>query len=267
MSVYDKMSFGTLFTHQVREKGRRVLFTNDLTYVIQTSPRHFAILAVAKAQGLDLDIIYAEKDNKENYEKLLAINPLGQVPVLVGKDGHVLTECIPIALYRTYHNHCFPIVCAVPWLSTKAVTSQSDTTTLLGTNRRDYYNILKWMSLANSDLLPAVGGVIVPLFGKHLAVRKNTDDCLKAFYADCKVLDDHLKEREYLVGGGLTLADLFTAGTLVFPFAVFHKVLLRQYPQLADWFHKVYGTPMFKEVSGNLQLLDIPFPSLPGESD
>lgn len=34
------------------------------------------------------------------------------------------------------------------------VTSQSDTTTLLGSNRREYYQILQWMSIANSELLP-----------------------------------------------------------------------------------------------------------------
>lgn len=66
------------------------------------NPRSTAIIAIAKAQGLELDIVYADKDSKDNYEKLLAINPLGQVPVFVDVDGYVLTECIPIALYSTY---------------------------------------------------------------------------------------------------------------------------------------------------------------------
>ncbi|KFY28348.1 hypothetical protein V491_00517 [Pseudogymnoascus sp. VKM F-3775] len=74
------MSFGTLYTHK-------------------PNPRSTAILAVAKAHGLALDVVYADKDDKENHEKLLQINPLGQVPVFVGADGYVLTECIPIALY------------------------------------------------------------------------------------------------------------------------------------------------------------------------
>ena len=69
----------------------------------QPNPRSFAILAIAKGQGLKLDIIYADKlDNAKNYAKLLAVNPLGQVPVFVGADGYVLTECIPIALYRSF---------------------------------------------------------------------------------------------------------------------------------------------------------------------
>lgn len=68
--------------------------------LIQPNPRSTATLAIAKAQGLQLDIVYADKDNPENHAKLLQLNPLGQVPVFVGADGHVLTECIPIALYR-----------------------------------------------------------------------------------------------------------------------------------------------------------------------
>jgi elongation factor 1-gamma len=153
-------------------------------------------------------------------------------------------------------------VCSAPTDAQK-VTSQSDTTTLLGSSRRDYYNILKWMSLANSDLLPAIGGVILPLIGRHLAVRKNSEDCLRAFYMDCKLLENHLQKNKYLIGDQLTLADFFTVGMLVFAFMVFHKVLHAEYPRLTEWFNEIYETPMFKDVTGDLHLLDVPFPTLP----
>lgn len=142
------------------------------------------------------------------------------------------------------------------------VTSQSDTTTLLGSNRRDYYSILKWMSLANSDLLPAVGGVILPLIGRHLDVRKNSEDCLRAFHADCKLLENHLQKNKYLIGDMVTLADFFTVGMLVFPFMIFHKVLHAEYPRLTEWFNRVYEMPLFKDIAGDLNLLDVPFPTL-----
>lgn len=56
--------------------------------------------AVAKAQGLDLDFEQVDHVG-ESRQKLLALNPLGQVPVFVRHDGWKLTECIPITLYRT----------------------------------------------------------------------------------------------------------------------------------------------------------------------
>ena len=143
------------------------------------------------------------------------------------------------------------------------VTSQSDTTTLLGANRRDYFNIQRWMSIANSDLLPAIGGVILPLLGKPQIVRKNSEDCLRAFYTDCRLLETHLQKHQYLVGDQVTLADYFVVGVLVFAVMVFHKVLYKEYPRLMEWFEEVYEVPMFKEVAGELHLLDLPYPTLP----
>lgn len=56
-------------------------------------------MAIAKAQGLKLDLVQVDHIG-ESRKKLLEINPLGQIPVFVGPDGFVLTECIPITLYR-----------------------------------------------------------------------------------------------------------------------------------------------------------------------
>ncbi|KAI1410239.1 glutathione S-transferase [Hypoxylon sp. FL1857] len=217
------MSFGTIYTHEL-------------------NPRTVAILAVANEQGLKLDLIYADKEkNRENYEQLLQINPLGQVPTFVGADGYVLTECMAIALY---------------------ITSKSDTTTLLGSTRRDYFNIIKWMSLANSDLLPAAGGIVLPLIGRQVDGHKDLQSCLRSFHKDCRLLEDHLTKNKYLVGGQMTLADLFTVGMLKFPFMLGHKVLFIKYPRLGEWFSRVYETPMVKEVAGNLHFVDAPFPTL-----
>lgn len=65
----------------------------------QASPRVFTIMAIAKAHGLELDHVQVDHIG-ESRQKLLEINSLGQIPVFVGRDGFVLTECIPITLYR-----------------------------------------------------------------------------------------------------------------------------------------------------------------------
>ena len=56
-------------------------------------------MALAKLNGLDLDIVYAEPKNKEAYEALCKHNSLGQVPTFVSADGGVFSECIPLTLY------------------------------------------------------------------------------------------------------------------------------------------------------------------------
>ena len=119
------------------------------------------------------------------------------------------------------------------------------------------------MSLVNSDLLPAQGGVILPLIGRHETVRKNREDSLRALHKDFQVLENRLQKTRYLVGEQLTLADYFAVGMLVFSFMIFHKTLAADYPRLTEWFHEVHEVPMFKEVAGDLRLLDMPFPTLP----
>ena len=151
--------------------------------------------------------------------------------------------------------------------SSPKVTSQSDTTTLLGSSRRDYLNILRWMSFANSEFIPSIGGCILPLIGRRQQIRSNGEDCLRALHLNSKITDNHLKTRRYLVGEQLTLADFFTVGLITGAFVIFHKVLNSEYPSMARWFHEVYNEPMYKEVAGDLPLYDLPYPTLPAEED
>ena len=64
----------------------------------QGNPRTTALLAVAKANKLDLDIVHTEpsKGVSDDYRKL---NKLGKVPTFEGADGYVLSECMAIAIY------------------------------------------------------------------------------------------------------------------------------------------------------------------------
>ncbi|KAI1318234.1 glutathione S-transferase [Xylariaceae sp. FL0255] len=216
------MAFGTIYTHN-------------------PNPRTTAILVLAKAQGLDLNVVYADRADGEGYDELLKINPLGQVPIFVAPDGWVLSECIPITLY---------------------VASQSDTTTLLGSTRRDYYDIVRWMSFVNCDFMPAIGGCILPLIGRRVKIHKDTNDCLRAMYEHCDLTNDHLTTNRYLVGDKLTVADVFMTSLLFGLFKVFHPVVHEKYPSLTRWFYEVYDMPMFKGVVGEFEHVNLDYPKL-----
>lgn len=173
----------------------------------------------------------------------------------------MLTECIPIALYSIY-------VCTVPASvfilcsadsGSQKVTSQSDTTTLLGSSRRDYFDILKWMSFANSDVLPSIGGCMLPLIGRRQVVRTNGDDCLGAVHQNCKLMDNHLKANRYLIGERLTIVDFFMVSMLAMSFSVFHKVFHADYTSMTKWFYDVYNMTMYKEGAGDFSFQICPF--------
>ena len=84
-------------------------------------------------------------------------------------------------------------------------------------------------------------------------------------HLNCKLTDNHLKTSRYLVGDRLTIADFFMVGMLYGGFMVFHKVLHTEYPSLTRWYYEVYNEPMYKEVAGDIHLLDVPYPTLPAE--
>ncbi|KAL5002079.1 glutathione S-transferase [Aspergillus recurvatus] len=207
------MSFGTLYTHN-------------------PTPRSTTLLALAKLNNLDLKIVYAEKKNKEAFEELCKYNPLGQVPTFVGADGFVLSECIPLTLYFASQRQD-PI-----------------TKSLLGTNERSSLRILQWMSFANSDLFPAIGGVFLPRIGQRQIIQQDDGDSLRVMLQRCKYLDEYLKSSRYLVGEGITIADFFTASLLMGAFAAFRKTMQERFGSLCSWYKAVCEVGWFKEVAG-----------------
>ncbi|KAL4872634.1 hypothetical protein BDV12DRAFT_210529 [Aspergillus spectabilis] len=217
------MSFGTLYTHN-------------------PTPRSTTILALAKFNNLDLKIIYADKKHKEAFAKLCEYNPVGQVPTFVGADGYVLTECIPLTLYFASQNN--------------------SPTTLLGNSNSDTLSILKWMSFANSDLFPAIGGVFLPLIGQRQVIRQDSEDSLRAMLQRCKHLDDHLKKRKCLVGESLTVADFFVVSMLTGAYAGFRKSMVEMFPELSRWYNEVTEVEWHSEVAGGIPDLGLPLPSL-----
>lgn len=94
---------------------------------LQNNPRTTAILAVAKANGLDIESVNADT-SAPSIEHLKA-SPLGKVPAFLGEDGFPLSECIAIAIY---------------------VTSQNEKTSLLGKTKQEYVQTQLAISHDNS---------------------------------------------------------------------------------------------------------------------
>ncbi|KAL4817021.1 glutathione S-transferase [Aspergillus spinulosporus] len=217
------MSFGTLYTRPF-------------------NPRSLAILAVAKANKLPLEIktITSSQDASEEY---LQINPLGKIPTLVGADGYILTESIAIALY---------------------VTSQDAKTTLLGTTGQEYASIVRWMAFGITEILPALGGWFNPLIGRTAFnadnIRQSKDDTLSRL----RILDDHLRGRTYLVGETLSLADLFMLGIVQGAFRFFlDKSWRSQHRGISTWFEYVHALPIVLDVAGPPVLAESEMPIQP----
>lgn len=118
------------------------------------------------------------------------------------------------------------------------------------------------MSFANGDLLPAIGGIILPVIRQPIEVHMDGQDCLRVLHRDCRLMEEQLQKTRYLVGEQLTLADLFTVAMLQGAYMLLHRVLKPTYPWLAEWVNEIFALPMFQSIAGPLHELNLPVPAL-----
>lgn len=205
-------------------------------YTYEANPRSTAILAVAKANGLEVEVV--ETNTEKPTEEYVKYNPLSKVPTFVGADGYVLSECIAIAVY---------------------ITSQNEKTTLLGKTKQDYASILKWMSFFNSEVLPKLGAWYRPLLGKEPYNKKTVEENQKAALKAVSVVESHLLNNTFLVGERITLADLFAVGIIARGFEFFFDKQWRsENPNVTRWYETVYNQPIYSAVAPKYTLLDTP---------
>ncbi|KAK3681876.1 elongation factor EF-1 gamma subunit [Vermiconidia calcicola] len=215
-------------------------------YSYPGNPRTTVLLAVAKANNLDVEVVHTEpaKGVSDDYRKL---NKLGKVPTFEGKDGYILMECIAIAVY---------------------FTSQNEKTTLLGKTKQDYASILRWMSFANSELLTSLGGWFRPLIGRDPYNKKNVEDSQKATEAKLRVMEDHLRVNTYLVGERLTLADLFATSIISRGFQFFFdKEWRSNNPSITRWYETVYNQGIYSSVADKLNFIEKAIPNTPPKKE
>ncbi|KAF7591285.1 hypothetical protein BBP40_001794 [Aspergillus hancockii] len=208
-------------------------------YGLPDNPRTIAILVAAKANDVEVELVKTAADSTAEFNKsaeYTKLSPLGKVPAFEGANGYALSEAIAIAVY---------------------VTSQNEKTTLLGKTKQDYASILRWLSYANSELLPRFGAWYRPLLGKDPYNKKNVDDAAKAALKTTAVLEKHLTANTYLVGERVTLADIYAAALLTRAFAtVLDKKFRSESPAVTRWYQTIVNQPAFKAVVESPVLVD-----------
>ncbi|KAB8237784.1 putative translation elongation factor eEF-1 subunit gamma [Aspergillus alliaceus] len=201
--------------------------------------RTIAILVAAKANDVELELVQTKPDSTAEFNQsaeYTKLSPLGKVPAFEGANGYALSEAIAIAVY---------------------VTSQNEKTTLLGKTKQDYASILRWLSFANSEVLPRFGAWYRPLLGIDAYNKKNVEDASKAALKNIAVLEKHLTANTFLVGERITLADIFAAGLLTRAFAtVLDKKFRSENPAVTRWYQTIINQPYFKAIVENPVLVD-----------
>jgi len=193
------------------------------------SPNTWKVRAVAAHLGIPLELGFVDLTKGQSHTPdYLALNPTGRAPVLIDGD-FTLWESTAIMQY----------------LASRKRNS------LWPDDARARADIMRWQSwqLAHWGKEACEPALIERIVKQILNLGPPDDTvCTKAlacFERDAKILDAHLAAHAYLVGDGVTLADLSVAVLL------FHAdraaLPLAAYPRVKDWFARVATLPCWQE--------------------
>lgn len=151
------------------------------------------------------------------------------------------------------------------------MASKDEQLGLLGDSKEQFASILRWMSFANSEILPTLGAWFNPLIGRSPFNKQALDNAMAGTLQRMQILEKHLSDRSnevgqpvYLVGESLSLADLFVAGVVAGGFRFFFDNTWRkEHANVTRWFEHVSRQPILASVAGEPVMAEKAIPNTP----
>jgi glutathione S-transferase len=177
---------------------------------------------VLREAGLPFELEHVDLKTKKTKAggDFLAVNPKGQVPVLVLDGGETLTEGPAIVQYLADHK---PGAGLAP-----------------GAGTMPRYQLMEWLNYITSELHKSLGALFAPTTpdGWKKLVKDGLD-------AKLKHVEKQLGDKPYLLGTNFSVADayLFT----ILNWTNFLKIDLAPYPKLVAYQQRVAARPKVQE--------------------
>lgn len=189
--------------------------------------------AVARHLGSPVEYVYLDFARGDQVTPAYrALNPNARAPTLVDGD-RVLWESNAI-------------MCALAWKAGSELWPRDER----------QIDVLRWLSWDAEHFTRHAGVLYFEYVIKsrfHLGPPDLAaiEAALGGFRTSARVLDDHLKDRTYLLGDALTIADFAVAVTL--PYAEQSHLPIAEFPQIERWHDRLLELPAWRE----------PFPERP----
>ena len=202
------------------------LYHNPLSPNVRRVRLTAAVLGITLEEKL-LDFSKGEHKNPE----YLALNPNGAVPTLVDGD-FVLTESRSIMQY---------------------LASKKPDSGLLPQDEAARADVTRWQFWDAAHFSPQLGTLafekmIKPMMGLGEPDSAKLNDALNNFRRFAAVLNERLEGKQYVVGNGLTLADLTLASSLMY--AKQTEVPLAEFPNVQAWLGRITALDGWKKSGG-----------------
>lgn len=186
-------------------------------HVAVPSPNSKKVMMANQMTGMDLPLVPVDlRSGVQRSADYLALNPNGKMPVLENADGSTLWESNAI-------------------INRMASEAESD----LWPKSMDRYEIMRWQFWEACHWTPACGQFIA----HHLFGREGIDleAATEEFRHFAGVLDGHLDGRNWLVGDGMTTADISVCCILAYKDLC--HMPLAGFANIARWFAAIEATP------------------------
>jgi glutathione S-transferase len=197
-------------------------------YYHPNSPNGVVVLATANQLGIQLELQLVDlMKGAQKDPNFLRLNPNGKVPTLVDGD-FVLWESNAIMQY---------------------VAAKKPNNTLWPSDDKTRADIARWQFWQASQWNKATGTLVWENMIKRFLgtggpdpaeVKKGED----LFHGSAAVLDGHLKDREYLVGKGPTLADFSVGAMLIYARPA--RFPLDKYGNIRAWYARLENLDSWK---------------------
>jgi glutathione S-transferase len=169
--------------------------------------------------GVDYERVHVDIfDGGTLTDEFAALNPTRTVPVLETDAGLPLLESNAILVYL------------------------AEGTELLPDDPVERAQVLRWLFYEQAEIVPSIGGLRVRLAAAVLAPDSGGAQRGRAAGAAAlSVLEDHLRERRFLVGERYSVADIAIYGYV--HVAGDAGLDLAEYPSVQGWIERVEATP------------------------
>ena len=169
----------------------------------------------------------------ETRKKLQEKSPTGTFPYLETEEG-VLSQSKAIEIYL----------------------AEKYKPELLGKTDIEKAQVRQWMDFASFEIYDCGKKIIAPIFGKIPYCPDSAKEANIKIKEFMKALDQQVKGKKYAFGDELTLADisLFRHLKLFFQLTFVRGLREKVFPNVNDWFLRVYNTPEADKVYGRIIL-------------
>ncbi|XP_061573124.1 valine--tRNA ligase [Cololabis saira] len=133
-----------------------------------------------------------------------------------------------------------------------------------GVDTKQQSQVWQWLSFAENELIPVSCAVVFPLMGVMGVDKKLQQSSRSELMRVLKVLDQTLTLRTFLVGEGITLADMAVATAVLLPFKyALESTDKKALVNVTRWFTTCINQPQFLKVLGEIGLCEKVAPVTP----